>query len=165
MNKTRKKIEQIAYSSLIAALYVALSWLSNILGLASYAVQVRFSEALCILPFFTPHAVPGLFIGCLISNLTMGAHPIDIAFGSLATLVGAYIAGKIKNKYLVAIPTVVANAIVVPLVVLFCYTSGVKSLGAYIAILVSVTIGEVVSAYVLGTLLLIAIDKRKIFKK
>ncbi len=165
MNKTKKRIEYITYSAIIAALYVALSWVSNILGLASYAVQLRLSEALCALCYFTPAAAPGMFVGCLISNLTMSAQPLDIIFGSLATLVGAYLGTKIKNKYLVPLPTVIANAIVVPFVVLFCYTSGVKSVGAYAVIALSVTAGEILSAYVLGILLLVAIDKRKIFKK
>lgn len=165
MNKTKKRIEYITYSAIISALYVALSWVSNILGLASYAVQLRLSEALCALCYFTSAAAPGMFIGCLISNLTMSAQPLDIIFGSLATLVGAYLGTKIKNKYLVPLPTVIANAIVVPFVVLFCYTSGVKSVGVYTVIALSVTAGEVLSAYVLGILLLMAIDKRKIFKK
>ncbi len=164
MKDSKKKIEYITYSAIIGALYVALSWASNIFGLASYAVQIRLSEALCALSFFTPAAVPGLFIGCLISNLTMTAQPLDIIFGSLATLAGAYLGTKIKNKYLVPLPTVVVNAVVVPFVILFCYTNGVKSVGAYFAILASVTVGEILSAYVLGILLLLAIDKRKIFK-
>lgn len=164
MNTNRKKIEYISYSAIIAALYVALSWISNILGLASYAVQLRLSEALCALTFFTPSAIPGMFIGCIISNLTMSAQPIDVIFGSLATLIGAYLGSKIKNKYLVPLPTVVANAIVVPFVVLFCYTNGVKNLSSYLVIFATVTIGEVLSAYVLGIILLVAIDKRKIFK-
>lgn len=165
MNNHRKKVEYLTYSALIGALYVALSWVSNTFGLASYAVQLRLSEALCALSFFTPAAVPGMFIGCIISNLTMSAHPLDIAFGSLATLIGAYLGTKMKNKYLVPLPTVLANAIIVPFIVLFCYTNGVKNLGAYLVILSTVTLGEVLSAYALGIMLLLAIEKRKIFKR
>lgn len=165
MNKTRKKIEYLTYSSLIAALYVALSWIANAMGLASYAVQLRFSEALCALCYFTPAAAPGMFIGCLISNISMSAQALDIVFGSLATLAGAYFGTKMKNKYLVPLPTVIANAVVVPFVVLFCYTSGVKSFGVYLTIAISVTIGEALSAYLLGMLLLLAIEKRHVFKK
>ena len=165
MNRTKKRVEYITYSAIIAALYVALSWISNILGLASYAVQLRFSEALCALCYFTPAAAPGMFIGCLITNLTISAQPLDMIFGSLATLVGAYLGTKIKNKYLVPLPTVIANVVVVPFIVLFCYTSGVKNLAVYSVIAISVTVGEILSAYVLGILLLLAIEKRHIFRK
>lgn len=74
---------------MIAALYVVLTYITNLLGLASGTIQVRFSEALCILPVFTPAAIPGLFIGCLISNLITGGIIWDIIFGSIATLLGA----------------------------------------------------------------------------
>ena len=84
-----KKVVSLAHAAVIAALYVVLTFVANSLGLASYAIQVRFSEALTILPFFTPAAIPGLFIGCLLSNILTGCMPLDVAFGSLATLLGA----------------------------------------------------------------------------
>ena len=86
-----KKVLFITQASMIAALYVVLTLLANALGLANYAIQIRFSEALTILPFFTPAAIPGLTIGCLLSNLLTGCMPLDILFGSLATLLGAFI--------------------------------------------------------------------------
>lgn len=86
MKKTTFTITQAA---LIAALYVVLTLLANALGLANYAIQLRFSEALTILPFFLPAAVPGLFVGCILSNLLTGCLPLDVIFGSLATLLGA----------------------------------------------------------------------------
>ena len=58
--------------------YVVLTLLANALGLANYAIQVRFSEALTILPFFTPAAIPGLFVGCILSNLLTGCMPLDL---------------------------------------------------------------------------------------
>ncbi|MBO5373909.1 MAG: QueT transporter family protein [Clostridia bacterium] len=165
MNTRKNRVMHLTYSAIIAALYVALSWVSNIAGLASGAIQLRLSEALCALCLFTPAAVPGMFVGCLISNLTMSAQPLDIVLGSLATLIGAYFGARMKNKYLVPLPTVLANAIVVPLVVLICYTDGVNSLGAYLLIFLGVTVGEILSAYVLGLLLMLALEKRKIFRK
>lgn len=165
MNKNREKVEAITYCAIISALYVALSWISNVFGLASFAIQLRLSEALCVLGFFVPSASIGLFIGCLISNLTMGAMPLDIIFGSLATLIGAYLGSKIKNKYLVPLPTVLANTVIVPFVILFCYTAKPWSFGVYLFTTVGVFAGEMLSAYALGILLLLAIEKRNIFKR
>lgn len=157
-----KKIQYITRSALIAALYVALTHLSNLLGLANGAIQVRFSEALCILPFFMPSAIPGLFIGCIIANLTTGAVVWDIIFGSLATLIGAYFASKLKNKWLVPIPTVVANTIVVPIVILFCYTvKDARTVPTYLMCVSGVFAGEIISAYIFGMVLLFALDKHK----
>ena len=158
-----KKLKFITQAALIAALYVVLTHLSNALGLASYAVQVRFSEALCVLPFFTPAAVPGLFIGCIISNLTMGGVALwDVIFGSVATLIGAYFALKIKNKYLIPVPTVIANTIIVPFVILFCYTDkSAWTVPTYLLGVVGVFVGEVISAYILGIILFSALNKHK----
>lgn len=164
MNKTRNKILYLCYASLIGAMYVVLTWVSNVFGLASFAVQVRLSEALCVLSAFTPCAPVGLFVGCIISNLTMGSHLLDIIFGSLATLIGAYLGGKMKNKWLVPLPTVLANTLIVPFVILYAYTE-VRSVGAYFVTAVGVLAGEIVSAYVLGMLLLFAMQKHKIFTK
>ena len=80
-----KKVLFAVQAAMIAALYVVLTYITNLLGLASGTIQVRFSEALCILPVFTPAAIPGLFIGCLISNLITGGIIWDIIFGSIAT--------------------------------------------------------------------------------
>ena len=80
----------LAQAAMIAALYIVLTFIANALGLANYAIQVRFSEALTILPYFTPAAIPGLFAGCLLSNILTGCMPLDVIFGSLATLIGAF---------------------------------------------------------------------------
>ena len=161
-----RKIQQITRAALVAALYVALTHISNFFGLANGAVQLRLSEALCVLPFFMPSAVPGLFIGCIIANLTTRAEVLDIIFGSLATLIGAYVASKIKNKHLVPLPTVIANTVIVPFVVLFCYTAKEAwGIGTYLLTVLGVFAGEILSAYVLGMILLSALNKRKnIFK-
>ena len=84
-----KKVLFLTQAAAIAALYFVLTWLASMLGLSSGAIQVRFSEALTILPFFTPAAIPGLFIGCLLSNFLTGAVVWDVVFGSIATLIGA----------------------------------------------------------------------------
>lgn len=142
-------------AAMIAAIYVVLTYLANALGLASYAIQVRFSEALTILPYFTPTAIPGLFIGCLLSNILTGCAVPDIIFGSLATLTGAVLTRKLRKfKWLAPIPPIVANALIVPFVLLYAY--GIKPLWLSF---ITVTIGEILSCGVLGMLLLLSLQK------
>ena len=90
-----KHVLHMVQAALIAAMYVVLTWVANLLRLANGVIQVRFSEALTILPFFTPAAIPGLFVGCIISNTITGSAIWDILFGSLATLIGAFFTYKL----------------------------------------------------------------------
>ena len=163
MKSKKEKITYLTYASMIAALYVILTWMSEILGLAYLTPQIRLGEALCVLVWFTPAAVPGLFVGCIISNLTMGCVIWDVIFGSLATLIGAFFGSKMKRKWLVPLPTVMSNSLVVPFIILYCYMDRV-SIELYTVTAIGVLIGEVASAYVIGLLLLYAMDKRGIFK-
>ena len=99
--KRTSNIMPLATAAMIAALYVVLSFAINAFGLASGAIQVRVSEALTILPYFTTSAIPGLTIGCLLFNLLSGAAILDVIFGPLATLLGAvgsYFLGKLVKK-------------------------------------------------------------------
>ena len=151
-----QRIKLICQGGIIAALYLALTLLANALGLANYAVQVRFSESLTILPYFTPAAVPGLFVGCLLSNILTGCALPDIIFGSLATLIGAAATYMLRNKskWLAPLPAIVSNAIIVPFVLLYAY--GIEPLWFSF---VKVTAGEIISCGVLGMLLLNALRK------
>lgn len=100
--KSKRTLLLIVQAGLIAAVYVALTFISALLGLASGAIQIRISEALCVLPLFTPAAIPGLFIGCAMANFLTGSLPMDVLFGSVATLlgaVGAYCIGKQIKKH------------------------------------------------------------------
>lgn len=144
-------------AAMIAALYVVLTFLANAFGLANYAIQVRFSEALTILPYFTPAAIPGLFIGCLISNTLTGCALPDIIFGSLATLIGAFFTYRLRrHKWMAPIPPIVANMIIVPFVLLYAY--GIRPL--WFSFL-TVTAGEIISCGILGMLLLLTLEKYK----
>lgn len=148
-------------AAMIAAIYVILTFLANALGLASGAIQIRFSEALTILPFFTPAAIPGLFIGCLLSNTLTGCVPLDIVFGSLATLLGAIGTYSLRRyKWMAAIPPIAANTIIVPFVLKYAY--GIEPLWFSFA---TVFAGEVISCGVLGMILLFSLQKnaKKIF--
>lgn len=148
----------IAQAAVIAALYVVLTLLANSLGLANYAIQLRFSEALTILPFFTPAAIPGLFLGCVISNLLTGAIIWDVLFGSLATLLGAVGTYLLRRcKWLAPLPPIAANTIIVPLVLYFAY----RIPGSIPYFMLTVGIGEILSCGVLGMLLLFVLQKYK----
>lgn len=148
-------------SATIAALYVVMTLIPAAFGLSSGAIQVRISEALCALTFFTPTAVPGLTVGCLIANLLTGANILDVVFGTLATLIGA-IGGRLlrKHQYLVTLPTVIANTLIVPLVIVYGF--GVNDVALPLVAL-GVFVGELVSASILGTGLLVIL-KRYNFK-
>lgn len=147
----------VAQAALIAALYVALTQLAALLGLSSGAIQIRFSEALTILPYFTPAAIPGLFIGCVIANLTTGAILWDVVFGSLATLLGAVVTYLLRkrSKWLAPIPPIVSNTLIVPFVLTYAYgvPDGIPFL------MLTVGVGEVLSCGVLGLALLKALEK------
>lgn len=148
--KNRKHILFLCQSALIAALYTVLTMLVGSFGLASGVIQVRVSEALCILPIFTPAAIPGLTLGCLISNLLMSALWQDVLFGTLATLLGALGAYWLRRRSWAApIPTVLANTLIIPPVLAYAY--GFEGGLGYFAL--TVGLGEVISAYLLGLLL------------
>ena len=159
--KSDKTTKKLAAGSLIAAMYVASTFLTNLFGLASGAVQIRVSEALCILPCFTSSAVPGLFIGCLLANLVTGALLPDIIFGSLATLIGAV--GTLllrKNRCLAVLPPILANTVIVPLVLEYSY----KLEDSLPFLFMTVGIGEVISAGILGQFLYSLIDRNTALK-
>lgn len=160
--KTNQNIMSLVTAAMIAALYVVLSFAINAFGLASGAIQVRVSEALTILPYFTLSAIPGLAIGCLLFNLLSGAAILDVVFGTLATLLGAigsYFAGKAAKKvkwakFLVPVPPVLTNAFIIPWVLKTAY--GLTD--AYWYLFATIGIGEVISCGILGILLLFALQ-------
>ena len=157
-NTTHTRILFLAQAGVIAALYVALTHLSNLAGLASGAIQVRISEAFCILAVFTPAAIPGMTIGCFLANLSTGCVWEDILFGSLASFLGA-MGGWLLRKisvWLVPIPTVLANAIIVPFVLKYAY--GLED--AWWFLFLTVGAGEVIAAYAFGIALYFALRKR-----
>lgn len=146
----RNHLRYLTQGAIIAALYVLFTYISSIIGLSSGAIQLRLSEALCLLACFTPAAIPGLYLGCLLSNILTNAIFSDIIFGSLATLIGAVGTWLLrKNPYIAAIPPILTNMIVVPLVLKCGY--GLENGMVYFAL--TVGIGELLSCGVLGNLL------------
>ena len=141
----------------IAAVYVVLTLVFAPLSFGE--VQIRFSEALTVLPFFTPAAIPGLFVGCIIANLLGGAIPVDIIFGSIATLIGAFFTYKLRNtsRWTAPVPPIVSNIVIVPLVLRYGY--GINLPIPFM--MLTVGAGEFISAGVIGMILLGALSKYK----
>jgi len=156
-----KKTKAMTQAALIAALYVALTYLANLFGLASGAVQIRISEALTVLPLFTAAAIPGLTLGCLLANLLTGCALWDIVFGTLATLLGAlgtrYLSKK--NKWLAPIWPILANTLIVPFVLTYVY--GLTDAMWYLFL--TIGIGEILSCGGLGIPLAKVLEKRNLF--
>ena len=145
-------------SGVIAALYVALTLLAKVFGLDSGQIQLRLSEALCVLPVFLPAAVPGLTIGCLLANLLCGNIIWDVVFGTLATLLGAIGTRLLRKRPLLALlPPILSNTIIVPFVLAYAYCLP----GSVPFFMLTVGIGEVLSCGLLGSLLYNTLDKHK----
>ncbi|MBR6950672.1 MAG: QueT transporter family protein [Oscillospiraceae bacterium] len=178
-----KKTRFIVYAAVIAALYAVLTM--ALWEFSSLAIQVRLSEALCILPLFTPAAIPGLFIGCAVANILSGTW-VDNVFGSLTTLAAAAVTAVIGKRFslgrrqglsrprrwLAPLPAVVFNALVIPFVLYFGY--GITSMGSTTATVgvlalmaLSVFVGQAIACYVVGIPLMLLLerinDKRRLF--
>lgn len=147
----KNNARNLAVSGMIAALYIALTAVSAALGLASGAIQVRISEALCVLPLFTPAAIPGVTVGCLLSNFLFGGTVYDIIFGTLATLLGAVFCRLMgRMPYLASLPTILSNAVIIPIVLIFSGVGGWNMLPYFMA---TVALGEIIACGIFGTVL------------
>lgn len=146
----------LVQAAAIGAIYVVLTVLFAPLGFGE--VQVRFSEALTVLPYFTPAAIPGLFVGCLTANFLGGALPVDILFGSIATLIGAVFTYRLRScKWLAPLPPIAANTVIVPFVLHYGYGINLP----IPLMMLTVGIGEILSCGVLGMILLTGLSKYK----
>lgn len=161
--KNTQKIRSITLSALIAALYTALTLIAAALGFSSSVIQVRISEALTVLPYFTPAAISGLTVGCFISNLLTGGAPADILLGTAATLVAAIFTRLLRKAHpmLSPLPPIVVNTLTVPWILRYGY----GLIGGIPYFMLTVGIGELISCGVLGLILLYALKKRSIFMK
>lgn len=148
------KVVFITQAAMIAAIYVVLCIIFKPISYGE--IQVRIAEALVILPFFTPAAIPGLFIGCMIANIAGGSILLDVAFGSIATLIGAIGSYHLRfHRFLVLLPPIAANTLIVPYVLRYGY-------GVPLPIplmMLSVGIGEVIAVGVLGNILLSVLQR------
>lgn len=173
MKNQGKSVQFLTQSAMIAALYAVLTLLAAAVNLAYGPIQFRFSEALTILPIFTPAAIPGLTLGCLISNIWSGYGVADMVFGTLATLLAAVVTRMLRNiryknvPWLAPLPPVLFNAVIVGLEIAVLSPGGFVWAGFFSAAL-SVGAGELVICYALGLPLATALEKTgvsgKIFK-
>ncbi|QZY54835.1 QueT transporter family protein [Crassaminicella profunda] len=153
-----KKTNYLVQAALIGAIYAALT---IVFAPISYGqIQVRISEALTILPMFTPAAIPGLFVGCVVANIYGGGGMIDIVFGSLASLLAAFLSYKMPRKWLVPMPPVIVNGIIIGFVLNYLYDLPL------IITMGWVTLGQLIACYGLGYPLIVTLEKYKdkIFK-
>jgi uncharacterized membrane protein len=141
----------VVEAAVIAAMYAALAIL--IPG-GSGQVQVRVAEALTVLPFFKPAAIPGLFAGCLLANIIVGVSLYDVVFGSLATLAAAFLTSKMPRKYLAPLPPVVINAVVVAFILNISLNAPVLATMGFVAV------GEIIACYGLGYPLMLLIERQ-----
>ena len=160
-----KRVLYLTEGAAIAAIYVVLCQIFAPISFRD--VQVRIAEGLTILPFFTSAAIPGLFVGCVLGNLLGGAIPIDIIFGSLATLIGALGTWAIgrwirrkhpashRMKFLLPVPPILANALIIPFI-LYCGYGITVPIPIQIA---TVGAGEILSCGVIGMIILFALEK------
>ncbi len=149
----------LTQSAAIAAVYVALTLAFAPISFS--AVQIRVSEALCILPYFTPAAIPGLTLGCLLGNILGGAVLPDIVFGTFATFMGALLSYKLRNvsKWLVCVPPILSNTLIIPFVLRYAY--GAEEVLPFL--MFTVGLGELLAIGVLGNILMVAMESRRGF--
>ena len=153
-----KKVAFLTQAAIISAVYVVLGVAFAAFGQG--AIQVRIAEALTILPLFTPAAIPGIFLGCLLSNVLSGAILLDVIFGSFASLLGAIGTYSLRKSHpiLGTIPPILANVIIVPLILRYGYGDPLP----IPFMMLTVGVGEIISCGVLGLLLYTALKPMKV---
>lgn len=162
-NHIKYHTRRLCETASIAALYVALTFISAAFGMSSGAVQLRLSEALCVLAVFTPAAVPGVAIGCFAADLLTGCAALDILIGTLASYIGMLGCRLLRGKpYIAPLPYAMTNIAIIPLILAFAYGAEEGLPLLYL----SVGIGELLSVFVIGLPLYAVLDKNKsvIFK-
>lgn len=148
-------VKKLARAGIIAAIYVALTLLTQPISFGM--LQVRVSEALTLLPFIFPEAIWGVTVGCLIANI-FGGTVLDVIFGTLATLLAAIITRKMKSVYLAPLPPIILNGLIVGSVVAFNIYAE-PNIGVIATVCLMVAAGEAVSCYILGIPLMALVNK------
>ena len=160
MQRTRlTPLRFLTEASVIAAMYAALTIL--LAPISSGQIQVRIAEALTVLPFFTPTALPGLFVGCLVANIFVGEGIYDIVLGPLATLLAAWLTWKMPNKYLAPVPPIIVNALYVGVLLFYVAELPIAVTAFFVAV------GEFIACYLLGYPLILLLEKnyQRIFER
>lgn len=166
----RKHLNYIISAALIAAAYAALTFLSGVFGLAFGPVQLRLSEVLTILPVFTPAAIPGLAVGCFISNIG-SFNVIDMVFGTLATLAAAFLTYYLRNvkfkgvPFLALLPPVIINAVVIGFEIAIFFMPDTSFIWAFLISAAQIGISQFIVCFIFGIPFYLAFNKYNIFEK
>ena len=161
----KQKTVFVTEAAVIAALYAALTYICAVFGIAYAGIQFRLSEMLCVLPLFTPAAVPGLAVGCALANIVSTVNPADIVIGSLATLLSAWLTRKCRfiaaggYPLLSMLMPVVINAVFIGAELSFFYTSSESRFTVFVTSALSVFIGEAAVVFIPGSVLMRFIRK------
>ena len=162
---TRTRTRELTMAAMVAALYAVLSYFGNFFGLTYGPIQCRFAEALCVLPFLFPATAPGLFVGCLVTNLMSPVGPLDIVVGSLATLLAALWTARMPNRWLAPLPPVLCNGVIIGAMIAWYevgFGPGFWGLFAFNG--VTVALGELLACYVLGSILLTVLPRGEVLR-
>lgn len=165
----KEKLNYITTAAIIAAIYAALTYFGAFFGLSYGPIQLRFSEALTILPVFTPAAIPGLTVGCFIANIG-SFNLLDMVFGTLATLIAAILTRMFKSvkfkglPILSLLPPVIVNAIIIGLEIAIFYLPDGLSLYGFLISALEVGIGQLIVCYALGIPFYLTVQKTKLIK-
>lgn len=156
---------QLTLAAAVGALYAALTMGASVFGVAYGPIQFRLSEALCVLPFFFPVSSWGLTLGCVLANLLSPYGPLDVVFGSLATMIAAFCTARMRSRWLAPLPPVLCNGLIVGALLAFSEAgSGPGFFAAFAFNGLSVAVGELVVCFGLGIPLLILIPKLTFFR-
>ena len=159
-------VRDLTFAAMVAALYAVMGYFGDILSLTFGPVQLRFAEALTVLPFLFPAAAPGLVVGCFLTNLLGSPFPLDWLFGTLATAIAAWLTVKMPRWYLAALPPILVHAVILPPMWAWAKIGAVNPAFwmDWSWNVVTFLIGETLVCYVLGTLLLKALPQIGYFK-
>lgn len=159
-------VRDLTLAAMVAALYAVMGYFGNVFGMTFGALQLRFAEALTVLPVLFPATAPGLVVGCLITNLLSPYGPVDIVFGTLATAIAAWLTTRMPRWYLAAIPPILVNMVILCPMWAWAETGGLTASfwGACAYNAVTFVVGEALVCYILGTILLKTLPRISFFR-
>ncbi len=159
--QSKFSVRDLTFAAMVAALYAALTLALPLFG----PMQIRFSEALTVLPFLYPAATPGLFIGCLVANVISPYGLPDMICGSLATLLACLWTQNLKSRWLAPLPPVLCNAFIVGAVLAWSETGFTAAFWpAFVGSAIGVGLGELIACYLLGSVLLVVLPQISFFR-
>ena len=158
--------KQLSLAGIVGALYAVLAIFGSVFGITFGPVQCRFSEALCVLPFYLPETAWGLFVGCIVTNILSPYGPLDLAVGSLATLLAAVITSRCKKRFTATLPPVISNMVLVGGLIAWQEVGfGGAFWKAFAYHAMTIGAGEAVACCLLGSVLLAELPKIPAFRR